>query len=120
MTTLGAILLAIAAFLTVLWILDLVRRGKLYVGYGIVFLFLVSSIVIVSILPPVRDLAERALRVFFPFEPIAIIGLAATVLLLVYVLHQLSVLSDRVAYLTQEIAIRDRTETVREEREGGK
>ena len=107
MTAAGAVLLLVAAALMALWILDLVRRGRLYVGYGIVLLTLLALVVGVAVVSPARRLAAAALFTLYPSEPIATIGLGAVLLLLVYVLHQLSVLSDRVATLTQELAIRD-------------
>jgi hypothetical protein len=104
-TTLGIFVLALAAALLGAWILDLVRRGRLYVGYGIVLLALVVAVVVVAVVPFARHLASSVADSLYPREPIAVIGLAALLLLLIYLLHQLSVLSDRVATLTQELAI---------------
>jgi hypothetical protein len=106
MTTLGALVLVLAAALVGGWILDLIRRGRLYVGYGIVLLALILLVVVVAVVPLARDLAQALLDRLFPSEPVAVVGLAALLLLLIYLLHQLSVLSDRVATLTQELAIR--------------
>ncbi len=106
MTTLGAFVLIFGAALVGGWILDLIRRGRLYVGYGIVLLALIVVVVVVAVVPFARDLAHALLDRLFPSEPVAVVGLAALLLLLIYLLHQLSVLSDRVATLTQEIAIR--------------
>jgi hypothetical protein len=106
MTTLGALVLILAAALVGGWILDLIRRGRLYVGYGIVLLGLIVMVVVVAVVPFARSLAHALLDRLFPSEPVAVVGLAALLLLLIYLLHQLSVLSDRVATLTQELAIR--------------
>lgn len=106
MTTPGIVVLAIGAALIAGWILDLVRRGRLYVGYGIVLLALVATVVVVAAVPVVRHFASALADSLYPREPIAVIGLAALLLLFIYLLHQLSVLSDRVATLTQELAIR--------------
>lgn len=106
MTTLGAVLLFGAAVLTALWVLDLVRRGRLYVGYGIVLLALLVAVAGLCIVSTARTLLGQALEALFPTEPLAVIGLGALLLLLIYVLHQLSILSDRVARLTQEMALR--------------
>ncbi len=108
MTTLGAVLVLGVAGLTALWVLDLVRRGRLYVGYGIVLLGLLAVVCAVCMVSPARALFGLALAELFPREPLAVIGLGAVLLLLIYVLHQLSILSDRVARLTQEIALRGR------------
>lgn len=106
MTTLGAVSLIAISMLAGGWILDLVRRGRLYVGYGIVVLALVGIVVGIASWPWFRALLAPVLYGLFPREPVAVIGLGALLLLLIYVLHQLSVLSDRVAALTQEIALR--------------
>ena len=106
MTPMGTGLLLIAAVGIVVWILDLVRRGQLYVGYGVVLLGLVASLVGVATLRPARDLVVSVLESVYPREPAAVAGLTAALLLVIYVLHQLSVLSHRVATLTQEIALR--------------
>jgi len=107
MTSLGALALLVATVLTVLWVLDLVRRGRLYVGYGIVLLVLLGSVAGVTTLAPVRRFVGLGLDALYPAEPLAVVGISAVVLLLIYVLHQLSILSDRVARLTQEIALRN-------------
>lgn len=106
MTALGALFLIVAAALVGGWLLDLIRRGRLYVGYGIVLLALIVIVVGISVIPFTRGLTSGILDSLYPKEPVAVIGLAAVLLLLIYLLHQLSVLSDRVATLTQELAIR--------------
>ena len=110
MTTLGSACLLAFALLVSGWILNLVRRGRMYVGYGIVVLLLLAGVAAAIVTTGARDLTVSVLAALFPGEPLAIVGLAALLLLLVYVLHQLSVLSDRVARLTQEIAIRNATD----------
>ncbi len=119
MTTLGTLVLILAAALMGGWILDLIRRGRLYVGYGIVLLALIVMVVVVAVVPLARDLAHALLVRLFPSEPVAVVGLTALLLLLIYLLHQLSVLSDRVATLTQELAIRGASPKA-EERESGR
>jgi hypothetical protein len=114
MTTLGALCLIVAAGLVGGWLLDLIRRGRLYVGYGIVLLALIVIVVVVSVLPFTRGLTSDLLDSLYPKEPVAVIGLAAVLLLLIYLLHQLSVLSERVATLTQELAIRGAADARRE------
>jgi len=106
-TALGAAILLAVTVLVGGWILDLVRRGRLYVGYGIVLLALMGVAVSISVLPSIRSLAARLMGSLYPSEPVAVLGLATVLLLVIYILHQLSVLSDRVARLTQELAIRN-------------
>ena len=63
MTAAGAVLLLVAAALMALWILDLVRRGRLYVGYGIVLLTLLALVVgavefSFRVIPDYQDIAS--------------------------------------------------------------
>lgn len=109
MTVAGTIFLVMAAALVALWILDLIRRGRLYVGYGIVLLVLMATGTVAAGVPGIRQLLDRGLASLFPSEPVAVLCLASGLLLVIYLLHQLSVLSDRVAHLTQELAIRRRS-----------
>lgn len=106
MTTLGSVVLFLAGLGVSVWLLNLIRRGRLYVGYGIVLLALIVGVVVVAVVPVVRSLTSALVGALFPREPIAVLGLAALLLLFIYLLHQLSVLSDRVATLTQQLAIR--------------
>lgn len=106
MTLLGAVVLVVAALSASLWVLDLVRRGRLYVGYGIVVLALTAAATCMAVLPWPQRAATSLMDALFTSEPVAAIGISGIMVLLVYVLNQLSVLSDRVATLTQELAIR--------------
>jgi hypothetical protein len=108
LTILGGIVVVVATGFFCVWTLDLVRRGRLYVGYGIVVLVLACLVAAVSVVPFSAQIASRLMNALFPREPIAVIGLSAILVLLVYVLNQLSVVSERVSNLTQELAIRDR------------
>jgi hypothetical protein len=106
MTSAGAVVLGLAVILIGVWTLNLVRRGRLYVGYGIVMLALIVVSSAVAIVPVARNFVSRILESLFPGEPVAVLGLSAVILLLIYLLEQITVMSHRVATLTQELAIR--------------
>jgi hypothetical protein len=106
LSSIGAAFLVLASLLVAGWVLNLIRHGRLYVGYGIVVLVLVGAIAGMAVVPPFQSLSLAFIEALYPREPVAVIGLGAVLLLLIYVLHQLSVLSERVATLTQELAIR--------------
>jgi hypothetical protein len=105
MTTAGVVLVDLASVAILFWILNLVRRDRLYVGYGVLFVgVLLATMVAVSV-PPLTRLLSAGLAVFFPAGGPAVLGFAFVLLLLVYILTQTSILSNRVAALVQDLAL---------------
>ena len=96
-----AVLLAGGALIA--WILNLVRGGRLYVGYGVIFGVAISAACIVVGLPSLLGMGAvlRAHR-----EGLTVGAAIFVVLILVYALGQLTILSNRLTTLTQELAIR--------------
>ena len=107
MTIIGtAIVMAIGLSL-LLWVVNLIRTDRLYVGYGVIFIFGTVAAMLVLALPPLWLTATRLSVVIMP-EP-SLSGLAIIILtfLIVYAFIQISVLANRVIKLTQELAMRD-------------
>ena len=96
-----AVLLAGGALIA--WILDLVRRGRLYVGYGVIFGLAISAACIVVGLPSLLGM-DAMLRAHL--EGLILGAAIFMALILVYALGQLTILSNRLTTLTQELAIR--------------
>ena len=94
-----------AGLLLVVWLFQLVRRDRLYVGYGVIFvLVIVAGAVMISIPGVLSPLARIAdITVGAP----ALVGLAIAFifLMLIYTLSQLTLLSNRLTTLVQELAI---------------
>jgi hypothetical protein len=105
-TPLGVLMLDLMTLVLVGWTLDLVRRGRLYVGYGIIVIALLSGGAALATLPGLGTMASRVGRLVFPQEPLALLGYAFGAFVTIYVLHQLTVISNRLSRLTQELAIR--------------
>jgi hypothetical protein len=105
-TLAGIVVLDVSIVLLIGWILDLVRRGRLYVGYGVIFVAVLGAGFVVISLAALRGGTVVALRGLFPAEPLAVILLGFVTFMLIYILNQLSVISNRVATLAQELAIR--------------
>ena len=55
MTTQGIIVLIAVGLTLLVWILDLVRRDRLYVGYGIIFIVTILGALLVLLVPPCSD-----------------------------------------------------------------
>jgi hypothetical protein len=87
----------------VAWIFNLVRGGRLYVGYGVIFGVAIITTAVVVGLPPILgagDILSAHLEGF-------IVGASTFVIvILVYTLSQVTRWSNRVTSLTQELAIR--------------
>jgi len=115
MTVLGTIVLDIVGLILILWLLNLVRLGRLYVGYGIVLLFGIVATLGVASVPPARAAVFGLLRAFFPGAELIVVMWAAFVL--IYVLSQLTRIVNRLATLVQELALAD-TERPRGESSG--
>jgi len=117
MTTQGVIVLDAAGLLILLWILNLVRRGRLYVGYGVLIIPAIMVTMVTLTVPAILNAVTQALGAVFPVSALTLLALGFLVLMLVYVLTQLTVVSNRLAALVQELAIeRARQEAARERR----
>ena len=107
MTLQGIVVLDLLAFVLLCWVVNLVRRGSLYVGYGVIFLLLILSVMIVLSVPGVLAFVTIMVGAVFPASALTLLALCFTVFMLVYVLAQLTILSNRLAMVVQELAIRE-------------
>jgi hypothetical protein len=89
-----------------LWVIDLIRRDRLYAGYGVIFVFGTIAAMTVLIVPPLLRAAIAASMALLPVPSLSLVALIVLTFLMVYVFVQISVLSNRVMRLTQELAIR--------------
>jgi hypothetical protein len=88
--TSGAVLVIGGAL--VAWIFNLVRQDRLYVGYGVIFGVAITTAAVVVGLAPILG-AGAVVRAHID-------------LILVYTLSQVTLWSNRLTALTQELAIR--------------
>jgi hypothetical protein len=105
MTIQGNMLLDIVAILMLIWILDLTRRGQLYVGYGVMFVVTILGSMIVISVPPLLETVTNLLGALLPVSALTLLALGFTFFMLVYVLTQTTIISNRLADLVQELAI---------------
>jgi hypothetical protein len=105
MTPRSALVFDAGACLLAVWTLLLVRRDRLYVGYGVIVLLGLAAEVIVASFGRARS----ALMLFTDMpSSLAALGVVAALiaaLLAIYVLSQLTVLSNRLTQVVQELAI---------------
>jgi hypothetical protein len=119
MTAAGLVAVDLACLLLLAWVLNLVRLGRLYVGYGALFVGLLAMSAAVVSVPPLERAVSEGLRIFFPSGGVTVLGFAFVVLLLIYILTQMTILSNRLSAVVQDLAI-DRARNGRPGEVGGK
>ena len=107
MTLAGVFVSLAIGFVLLVWVVNLIRRDRLYVGYGVIFVFGTLAAMIVLAVPPLLATVTRASAALFPVAALSIVPLVIFTFLMVYVFAQISILSNRVMRLTQELAIRN-------------
>jgi len=106
--TIAGVVLGIAVGIVLLaWVVTLIRRGRLYVGYGVIFVFGTLVAMTILIVPSLLGAVTRASVALLPVPSLIIVALVIFTFLMVYVFTQITILSNRVMRLTQELAIRN-------------
>jgi hypothetical protein len=103
----GIIVLILIGIAFLFWILNLVRSGRLYVGYGVIFVMIILAVIAILAVPRMLTLVTHMVGAVFPASALTLLALCFIVLLLVYILSQVTIISNRVATLAQELAIRE-------------
>src|SRR5262245_52848262 len=106
MTMAGVVLGVAIGLVLLLWVVDLIRHDRLYVGYGVIFVLGTLAAMAVLIVPPLLDAVARASSALLPVPALSLVPLVLFTFLMVYVFAQISILSNRVTRLTQELALR--------------
>ncbi len=125
MTLHGIILLILVGLVLIIWILDLVRRDRLYVGYGAVFIIPIVCIILVLSIPQLLNSITRLIGAIYPASALTLLALCFIVFMLVYILTQVTIVSNRLAVVVQELAIQrakdaDNTSALNSSRAGDK
>lgn len=105
MTTQGIIVVALAAIVLALWVMNLVRRGRLWVGYGVMFVVAAAASMVTVSVPAVLAVVTALVGAVFPVSALTLIAVIGMAFLFVYVLSQLTILANRVATLVQELGM---------------
>jgi hypothetical protein len=109
-TTQGIILLDLIAFVLLLWILDQVRRDRLYVGYGVVLVLTVLCAILILSVSPLLIFVTHLVGAVFPASALTFLALYFIVFMLVYILTQVTLLAKRLATVVQQLAIQQAKE----------
>lgn len=119
MTIQGIVAINLIALALLLWTLNLVRQGRLYVGYGVMFIFIIASAMVTVSVPKLLHFVTALVGAVFPVSALTLIALGFIAFLFIYILTQLTIISDRLATLVQELAIRNTKESS-ENADGGR
>lgn len=99
------VLSAVGIYL-LLWTLNLVRQGRLYVGYGAAFIALILATLIAVLLPEiVWTTIIRWINPIFPLSAWVVLAFYIIIMILVYIMTQLTIIANRLARVVQEMAI---------------
>ncbi|MGE0883518.1 MAG: DUF2304 domain-containing protein [Blastocatellales bacterium] len=113
MTIQGIFVLILIGLVLLVWILDLIRRDRLYVGYGIVFIIAILSVILILAIPSLLMTVTHLVGAIFPASALTLLALCFIVFLLVYILSQVTIVSNRLAALVQTLAIQQAQESAR-------
>ena len=91
----------------VVWIVDLVRRDRLYVGYGVIFVGAIGAGLAAISLPRALAAVSRFWIGVMPASGFVELVLLFMLVMLIYGFSQLTRFSNRLTSLIQEIAIRE-------------
>lgn len=105
MTVQGIVVLILIGLALLVWILDLIRRDRLYVGYGIVFILAILGAILILAIPSLLINVTHLVGAIFPASALTLLALCFIVFLLVYILSQVTIVSNRLAAVVQQLAI---------------
>jgi hypothetical protein len=106
MTAAGVATGTVVGLALLLWVVALIRQDRLYAGYGVIFVLGTIAAMTVLLVPPLLRLVTALSVALLPVPSLGLGALVIFTFLIVYVFIQISVLSNRVMTLTQELAIR--------------
>jgi hypothetical protein len=86
-------------------ILNLVRKHNLVVGYALLWILAVVSMMVLVTVTPLRDTITRLVGAEYPASAVSLLAFVFIFLMLIYFSVQLSVMSRRQVELMQTIAI---------------
>jgi hypothetical protein len=105
MTIQGIIVLNLIGLILLFFVLNQARRGRLYVGYAVIFVITILGVILVLSVPTLLSFVTRSVGAIFPTSALTLLALCFIVFMLVYVLTQITIVSNRLAALVQELAI---------------
>jgi hypothetical protein len=109
MTLHSTLVVEIGLFALIVWVIHLVRRDRLYSGYGALLIVAFGAAALVVMIPAILRLVTALVGALLPASALMMLAVFLILVILVYVLSQVSLLSNRISVLTQELALRQAT-----------
>ena len=105
MTLQGILVVNFIGLVLLLWVLNLVRHGRLYVGYGVIFVVAILGAAVLLSVPWLLTAVTHLIGAIFPASALTLLALCFIVPMLLYILTQITIVSNRLSKLVQELAI---------------
>ena len=105
MTPPGPLVFDAGAAVLAVWTLRLVHRDRLYVGYGVIVLLGLAAEVMVASFGRARSALILFTGMTTSLSALGVVAALIAAVLAIYVLSQLTVLSNRLTQVVQELAI---------------
>lgn len=103
MTPQGILAIIAVCVLLSAWVVLLVTRGKLYAGYGVVWLAVLGGAIVLVAFPPLTRVITTLSGAEYPASAFTFLAFIFIALVLIYFSVQLSILATRVNRIAQEL-----------------
>ena len=101
----GILVVDVLGLLFVVWIVNLVRTGRLHAGYAVLWLVASGSVILLVSIPPLLGLVTRAVGALFPASALSLFAFVFVFAMLILFSVRLSRLSERQARLAETIGL---------------
>jgi hypothetical protein len=101
----GILVVDVLGLLFVLWIVNLVRTGRLHAGYAVLWLVASGSVILLVSIPPLLGLVTSAVGALFPASALSLLAFVFVFAVLILFSVRLSRLSERQARLAETIGL---------------
>ena len=101
----GILVVDVLGLLFVLWIVNLVRTGRLHTGYAVLWLMASGLVILLVSIPPLLGLVTRAVGALFPASALSLLAFVFVFAVLILFSVRLSRLSEREARLAETIGV---------------
>jgi hypothetical protein len=102
----GIILIDLLGIGFVVWLLNLVRRKKLYISYAAIWFLAVMGLMIIISVPQLLDGLPKVVGAIYPASALSLLAFVFIFMILIFFSVQLSIISTRQTELIQAMAIK--------------
>jgi hypothetical protein len=103
----GVLVVVLIAVAYLLWMVNLVRRGRLYVGYAVIWFGLAAITIPIVAIPGLLLFVTDLFGALIPVSALTFLAFAFLFGMQIYLLSQMTIMSRRIAQIAQYIAIKE-------------